>query len=115
MYCAIGGANLDPAVFPQPDEVHLNRENSGKHLSFGFGVHRCLGSFLAPMELTVLLGEVLRRIPDYVIDREGVRQYPTIPLVNGYLAMPATFTPGPRVLTGFADTLPVRLEPATAS
>ena len=115
VYCAIGGANLDPAVFPHPEEVHLDRENSGKHLSFGFGVHRCLGSFLAPMELTVLLGEVLRRMPDYVIDREGVRQYPTIPLVNGYLAMPATFTPGPRVLTGFADTLPVRLEPATAS
>jgi cytochrome P450 len=114
VYCAIGGANLDPAVFADPDEVRLARENSGKHLSFGFGVHRCLGSFLAPMELTVLLGEVLRRMPDYVIDRGGVQQYPTIPLVNGYLAMPATFTPGPRVLTGFASALPVRLEPATA-
>ena len=114
VYCAIGGANLDPAVFADPDEVSLARENSSKHLSFGFGVHRCLGSFLAPMELTVLLGEVLRRMPDYVIDREGVRQYPTIPLVNGYLAMPATFTSGPRVLTGFASALPVRLEPATA-
>jgi hypothetical protein len=66
------------------------------------------------MELTVLLGEALRRMPDYVIDCEAVRQYPTIPLVNGYLAMPATFTPGPRVLTGFASGLPVRLEPATA-
>ena len=114
VFCAIGGANLDPAVFPHPDEVRLDRENSSKHLSFGFGVHRCLGSFLAPMELTVLLGEVLRRMPDYVIDRDRVRQYPTIPLVNGYLAMPATFTPGPRVLTGFASALPVRLEPATA-
>jgi cytochrome P450 len=115
VYCAIGGANLDPAVFPHPDEVRLVRENSSKHLSFGFGVHRCLGSFLAPMELAVLLGEVLHRMPDYVIDRERVRQYPTIPLVNGYLAMPATFTPGPRVLSGFADALPVRLQPATTS
>lgn len=114
VYCAIGAANLDPSVFPHPDEVHLDRENSSKHLSFGFGVHRCLGVFLAPMELTVLLDEVLRRMPDYVIDREGVRQYPTIPLVNGYLAMPATFTPGPRVLAGFADALPIRLESATA-
>ncbi|WP_090609369.1 cytochrome P450 [Mycobacterium lentiflavum] len=115
VYCAIGGANLDPDIFVHPDEVLLNRENSGKHLSFGFGVHRCLGSFLAPMELTVLLGEVLHRMPDYVIDRGQVRQYPTIPLVNGYLAMPATFTPGPRVLTGFATALPVRLEPATTA
>jgi cytochrome P450 len=115
VYCAIGGANLDPTIFTHPDEVHLDRDNGGKHLSFGFGVHRCLGSFLAPMELTVLLTEALRRMPDYVIDRERVRQYPTIPLVNGYLAMPATFTPGPRVLTGFASALPVRLEPATAN
>ncbi|WP_232232128.1 cytochrome P450 [Mycobacterium triplex] len=114
VYCAIGGANLDPDVFAHPDEVRLDRENSGKHLSFGFGVHRCLGSFLAPMELTVLLGEVLNRMPDYVIDVERVRAYPTIPLVNGYLAMPATFTPGPRVLTGFASALPVRLTAATA-
>lgn len=114
VYCAIGGANLDPAIFAHPGEVHLDRENGGKHLSFGFGVHRCLGSFLAPMELTALLGEVLQRMPDYVIDRARVRQYPTIPLVNGYLSMPATFTPGPPVLAGFASALPVRLEPAAA-
>lgn len=114
VYCAIGGANLDPIVFEQPDQVRLDRDNSSKHLSFGFGVHRCLGAFLAPMELTVLLGEVLRRMPDYVVDAEQVRQYPTIPLVNGYLAMPARFSPGPRVLTGFAGALPVRLKAATA-
>jgi cytochrome P450 len=115
VWLAIGSTNLDPDVFDSPDEVRLDRPNSGKHLSFGFGVHRCLGSFLAPMELTVLLTEALRRMPDYVINTEGCKQYPTIPLVNGFISMPATFTPGPRVLTGYADALPIRLEPVPAS
>lgn len=62
--------------------------------------------------MTVLLEEVLRRMPDYRIDENGVRSYPTIPLVNGYISMPATFTPGPRVLDGFDHALPVRRAPA---
>lgn len=108
----LGSANLDPEMFPEPDEVRLDRENNSKHLAFGHGIHRCLGAFLAPAEMIVLLEEVLRRMPEYAIDLDGVRQYPTIPLVNGYIAMPATFTPGERVLTGFDERLPVR---ATAS
>jgi cytochrome P450 len=104
----LGSANLDPEVFADPDEVELNRENSSKHLAFGYGVHRCLGAFLAPAEMIVLLEEVLRRMPDYAIDFDRVRQYPTIPLVNGFIAMPATFTPGERVLTGFDEHLPLR-------
>jgi len=114
VFLALGSANHDPVVFPEPEHVRLDRENNGRHLAFGYGVHRCLGSFLAPMEMAVLLEEVLRRLPDYRIDRDRVIHYPIIPLVNGYVAMPATFTPGIRVLTGFADTLPIRLEPATA-
>lgn len=114
VWLAIGSTNLDPEVFECPDKVRLDRSNSGKHLSFGFGVHRCLGSFLAPMELAVLLEEVLRRMPDYHIDASRAVQYPTIPLVNGYISMPATFSPGARVLTGYADALPIRLEPVGA-
>jgi cytochrome P450 len=105
---ALGSANHDGNVFPDPTEVRLDRENLSKHLAFGTGVHRCLGAFLAPAELTVLLEEVLRRMPDYAIDVERVVHYPTIPLVNGYIAMPATFNPGERVLTGFDERLPVR-------
>lgn len=104
----LGSANLDAEVFADPDEVELDRENGSKHLAFGHGVHRCLGAFLAPAEMILLLEEVLTRMPDYVIDFDRVRQYPTIPLVNGYIAMPATFTPGQRVLTGFDERLPLR-------
>ncbi len=108
----LGSANNDPAVFPDPDEIRLDRENNSRHLAFGFGVHRCLGAFLAPAEMTVLLQEVLHRMPDYTIEPDSVVRYPTIPLVNGYIAMPATFTPGERVLSGFDDELPVRVSAA---
>ena len=103
---ALGSANNDEAVFPAPDEVHLDRDNAGRHLAFGYGIHRCLGAFLAPAEMTVLLEEVLRRMPDYEIDAAGTVPYPTIPIVSGYIAMPATFTPGPRALAGEPSDLP---------
>ena len=105
---ALGSANNDEDVFSGPDEVRLDRENSGKHLAFGYGMHRCLGAFLAPAEMRLLLQEVLRRLPDYVVHVEAAVHYPTIPLINGWIAMPATFTPGTRVLTGFDAALPVR-------
>ncbi|WP_433359829.1 cytochrome P450 [Streptosporangium sp. CA-115845] len=109
---ALGSANNDPGMFPEPDEIRFHRENNGRHLAFGYGVHRCLGAFLAPAEMIVLLEEVLRRMPDYTISAAQVTSYPTIPLVNGYISMPARFTPGARVLTGFDEQLPIRLEPA---
>jgi cytochrome P450 len=108
---ALGSANFDEDTFPEAHEARIDRENSAKHLSFGFGIHRCLGAFLAPAELTLLLEEVLRRMPDYEIDFDAVRPYPTIPLVNGLIAMPATFPPGKRVLEGFDPDLPIRKQP----
>jgi cytochrome P450 len=105
---ALGSANHDEGVFADPEVVRLDRANASKHLAFGHGLHRCLGAFLAPAEMRLLLEEVLRRLPDYVIDVEAVVHYPTIPLINGWIAMPATFTAGPRVLTGFDAALPVR-------
>jgi cytochrome P450 len=108
---ALGSANNDPDEFPEPDDARFDRANGGRHLAFGTGVHRCLGAFLAPAEMEVLLQEVLTRMPDYEIDLGGVVGYPTIPLVNGYVSMPATFTPGERVLSGFDERLPVRHEP----
>ncbi len=105
---ALGSANHDEEVFDDPESVRLDRDNAGKHLAFGHGLHRCLGAFLAPAEMRLLLEAVLRRLPDYEIDVSAVVHYPTIPLINGWIAMPATFPPGPRVLKGFDPTLPVR-------
>ena len=65
----LGAANLDPAEFERADQVELDRSRN-RHISFGGGPHRCLGSHLARMELRVGLEEWHRQIPDYTI-REG--------------------------------------------
>lgn len=57
-------ANRDEAVFDRPDEVVLDREHN-RHLAFGVGVHRCLGSNLARMELRVALQAWLERFPRF--------------------------------------------------
>jgi cytochrome P450 len=59
-----GSANRDPAVFDDPDEFHLDRRD-GRHLAFGIGPHRCIGSNLARLELRVAVEETLRVIPGY--------------------------------------------------
>jgi cytochrome P450 len=59
-------ANRDPAEFDDPTDVHFDRP-SNRHLAFGAGPHRCLGSHLARCELKVALEEFHRRIPDYRI------------------------------------------------
>jgi hypothetical protein len=57
-------ANRDPEFFERADEVVLDREVN-RHSAFGLGIHRCLGSNLARMELTVAIEEWMRRYPDF--------------------------------------------------
>jgi len=63
-------ANRDPGVFDNPDDVVLDREQN-RHLAFGAGIHRCLGSNLARMELTVALQRFLLRVPAFRVDEEA--------------------------------------------
>jgi cytochrome P450 len=62
----IGSANTDETEFSDADEVRFDREVN-RHIAFGGGIHRCLGSHLARLELRVALREWHRRIPDYEI------------------------------------------------
>jgi cytochrome P450 len=62
----ISAANVDPKEFDDPLVVRFDREEN-RHLAFGGGVHRCLGSHLARRELRVALREWHRRIPDYAL------------------------------------------------
>jgi len=62
----LGAANLDPAEFDDPMEVRFDRQVN-RHLAFGGGVHRCLGSHLARRELRIALREWHRRIPEYTL------------------------------------------------
>jgi cytochrome P450 len=68
--CLLGSANTDEQVIPGADTVDFDREGN-RHLAFGVGIHRCLGSHLARLELHIALAEWHRRIPDYRIP-EGV-------------------------------------------
>ena len=63
----IGSANTDEAEFPDADEVRFDREVN-RHIAFGGGIHRCLGSHLARLELRVALREWHKRIPEYEIE-----------------------------------------------
>jgi cytochrome P450 len=62
----IGAANVDDAELPGARELRWDRDTN-RHLAFGGGIHRCLGSHLARLELRVALREWHRRIPDYGI------------------------------------------------
>ena len=57
-------ANRDPAMFPDADRVIIDRKEN-RHAAFGLGIHRCIGSNLARMELTVAVEELLKRIPEF--------------------------------------------------
>jgi cytochrome P450 len=63
-------ANRDPAMFPDADKVVLDRKEN-RHAAFGLGIHRCVGSNLARMEMMVAIEEWLKRIPDFRLDPAG--------------------------------------------
>src|SRR4051795_6252745 len=63
-------ANRDPAMFPDADKVVIDRKEN-RHAAFGLGIHRCVGSNLARMEMTVAIEEWLKRVPDFRLDPAG--------------------------------------------
>ncbi len=85
--------NRDPKYFEDPDTVKLDRFPN-RHAAFGLGNHRCIGSNLARMQFKAIMQESLARIPDYAIDYDGLERYESIGVINGYKAMPFTFTTG---------------------
>ena len=68
---ALALANRDDRMFPEGRKVNLDRGIT-RHITFGAGPHRCLGSHLARQEMAVLLAEWHRRIPDYELVAEPI-------------------------------------------
>jgi cytochrome P450 len=64
-------ANRDPAMFPDADKVVIDRKEN-RHAAFGLGIHRCIGSNLARMEMRVAVEEFLRRIPEFYLAGSAV-------------------------------------------
>jgi cytochrome P450 len=87
----IGSANRDETVFDNPNELNLAREPN-KHLSFGQGIHFCLGAPLARMESQIAIKTLLERTPNLQlkIDPESLRWRPSI-FLRGLQALPVKF------------------------
>ena len=81
-----GSANRDERRFEDPDRFDIHR-TIGRHLSFGFGIHLCLGAALARLEGRVALDEVLNRFPDWDVDYDKAVQARTS-TVRGWESLP---------------------------
>jgi cytochrome P450 len=84
--------NRDEREFRDPDRFDIHR-NAPRMLTFGHGVHRCLGAFMASMEGKVLLEEVLAAMPDYAVLLDEAVKPPT-EFVQGYARFPIAFANG---------------------
>jgi cytochrome P450 len=74
--------NRDDEVIEDPDNFHIDRENARRHLSFGFGIHRCVGNRLAELQLKIIWEEIMKRFPRIDVVEEPVRVYSSF--VKGY-------------------------------
>ncbi len=92
---AWSSANRDPQQFDRPDELDLERWPN-RHTGFGMGVHRCAGAHLGRAMARRLIGQILSRMPDYVVDEAALETYPHQGVNAGFQRIPATFTPGTR-------------------
>lgn len=99
MWMMFRSANRDPKVFNDPDHIDLERFPN-RHVAFGTGIHRCLGSHLARLIFQVVLRQVLTRMPDLKVDRAQSHRITDRAHTNAFIAMPSTFTPGARIPSG---------------
>ena len=88
-------ANHDDTEFEDPEAIVIDRLPN-PHTAFGVGAHRCLGMHFARAEIVAMVGAVLDRMPDYEVIEDQAEPYTTIGIVNGWITMPARFTPGTR-------------------
>jgi cytochrome P450 len=87
MMFLVGAANRDERHYDDPDTFSVERVID-RHLTFGYGIHFCLGAALARLEGRVALDEVLQRFPDWDIDLDNARIARTS-TVRGYETLPA--------------------------
>jgi hypothetical protein len=73
---ALCSGNRDDTHFPEPERFDLDRENAKTHLSFGFGIHYCLGAPLARLELKVILEELTGRLPSLRLVPDQAWEFP---------------------------------------
>jgi cytochrome P450 len=89
--CLLGSANRDPAVYPDaPDRLDITRPNV-RPLSFGGGIHFCLGAQLARIEAEIAISTLLRRLPDLRIDDVERPEWRPSFVLRGLKRLPASW------------------------
>jgi cytochrome P450 RapN len=88
VFVSLSAANRDPSVFDEAGEINFHRE-ANPHISFGYGVHHCLGAPLARMEMQVALGTLFRRFPglEFTVPADEI-EFKKGRLVRGPVALP---------------------------
>jgi cytochrome P450 len=86
MLLLVAAANRDPRRYHAPDAYDIHRDDI-QHLTFGYGLHYCLGANLARLEGRVALDELLNRWPEWDVDHDGMALAPTS-TVRGWARMP---------------------------
>lgn len=89
-----GAGNRDPEVFPDPDTFDLDRPNVDKHIAFGHGVHKCLGSRVAQMQLSIAYERIFDRFPN--IQWTGKQKISPVVLVHAIASLPVDLYGGRR-------------------
>jgi cytochrome P450 len=88
-------ANRDTEEFANPDRCILDR-TANRHLGFGAGVHRCLGSNLARLEFRIGIEQTLTRMPDYTLAPGAPAVFHGNSVTRGFRCLPVVFSPGRR-------------------
>jgi len=89
--CLLGSANRDPAVYPdRPDRLDITRQNV-RPLSFGGGIHFCLGAQLARIEAEIAISTLLRRLPELRLDDAENPQWRPTFVLRGLKHLPASW------------------------
>ena len=88
--CLLGAANRDPAIYPEPDRLDIRRSDI-RPLSFGGGIHYCLGAQLARIEGEIAIATLLRRLPTLRLDDPDHPDWRQIFVLRGLNKSPASW------------------------
>jgi cytochrome P450 len=91
VFCLLGSANRDPAVYPDHPECLDIRRPNVRPLSFGGGIHHCLGAQLARIEAGIAIATLLRRIPELRLDDAANPEWRPTFVLRGLKGLPASW------------------------